>query len=188
MGDSGTVQNGTYRFNPAAPGEEHVYGSCSPGWHATSAHQTALDRWITFVRSEGIERVCCLMVGRHLADGRANIARYEDAFGPENVCHTPMPDRQLVDADRLRAEILPFIEAGVEAGEPVVVHGLSGLCRTGQVLAAWLVYGRGYAPTDAVDAVFETGRDPAPAVEDGTATRAELFDVLGGLASHGSDR
>lgn len=187
MGDSGTVHE-IHRFSPAGPDEEYVYGSCCPGWHATGDHRTAVDRWITFMQSEGIERVCCLMAGRHLDDGDANLAQYENAFGPDNVCHAPTPDRRLVDTALLRTEILPFVEAGVDTGEPVVVHGLSGLCRTGQVLVAWLVYGRGYPPTEAVDTVFETGRDPTTAIEHGNATRAELFDVLGTLADHGGDQ
>jgi protein-tyrosine phosphatase len=187
MGNLGPVRDDAHRFSPAAPDEQYVYGSCCPGWHAGGDHQTALDRWISFMQSEGIERVCCLMAGRHLDDQEANVAKYEEAFGAENVRHTPVPDRQLVDADRLRTEILPFIEAGVEAGQPVVVHCLSGVCRTGQVLAAWLVYGRGYAPTEAVDTVLEMGRDPTAAVDHGNATRAELFEVFGTLVDRSDD-
>jgi hypothetical protein len=66
-----------------------------------------------------------------------------------------------------------------EADERVVVHGLAGLGRTGQVLAAWLVAHHEYRPHEAVDTVREMGRDPAVAIEGGDATHHELLDMLG---------
>jgi protein-tyrosine phosphatase len=36
----------------------------------------------------------------------------------------------------------------------------SGVGRTGQVLAAWLVCGRGFSPQEAIAAVKQTGRSP----------------------------
>ncbi|PSQ30069.1 protein phosphatase, partial [Halobacteriales archaeon SW_10_68_16] len=104
---------------------------------------------------------------------------YHEAFGSENVRHVPMADRRLVDPDRVREEVLPFLREAVEADERVVVHGLSGLGRTGQVLAAWLVAYHEYRPHEAVDTVMEMGRDPAIAVDFGDATRLELLEVLG---------
>jgi len=172
---------GAHRLSPAAPDEQYVYGSCSPGWHSAGDHDAALDQWIEQMRSAGIERVCCLLPGRHLDDG-LNVDRYQEAFGAERVVHTPVPDGSLVGVRQLRGEILPFLAEGVAADEPAVVHCLSGLCRTGQVLAAWLIHGRGYEPTGAVDAVLETGRDPTIAVTEGNATRADLFDLLGAVA------
>lgn len=171
-----------HRFSPAAPEEEYVYGSCSPGWHSAADHETCLDQWIEFMESQEIERVCCLMAGRHLDADGANLAKYERAFGAGNVLHTPVPDQRLVPVDRLCEEILPFIEGSVEKEQSVVVQGLTGVERTGQVLAAWLIYGRSYDPIAAVDTVIEAGRDPTAAVEAGNATRSELFELLGRLA------
>lgn len=171
-----------HRFSPAAPDEPYVYGSCSPGWHSAADQETSVEEWISFVESRGVERVCCLLAGRHLDGAAGALSQYEAAFGPENVLHTPVPERRLVDADALRDRILPFLERSVEAGQPVVVQSLTGVCRTGQVLAAWLIYGRGYGPTAAVDTLAETGRDPTAVVEDGPATRSELFALLRGLS------
>lgn len=176
MAEQGMGRRDAHRFSPAAPDEQYVYGSCSPGWHSAGDHEQCLDQWLSFMRARGIERVCCLLAGRHLES--ANLDRYRAAFGEERVRHTPVAEGGLVDTELLRAEILPFLEASVAANEPVVVHGLSGLSRTGQVLAAWLIYGRGYEPTAAVDAVLETGRDPTTTVEHGSATRADLFELL----------
>jgi len=184
MGERERETESAHRFSPAAPDEEFVYGSCSPGWHSAADHQTCVEQWISFVQSEEIERVCCLLAGRHLEEQESNVTRYREAFGEQRVLHAPVPDRQLVDIQQLQEEILPFIEEGVRAGEPVVVQGLSGLSRTGQVLASWLIYGRDYGPTDAVDAVIRSGRDPTAAVGTGDVTRADLFDLLGEMAQH----
>jgi hypothetical protein len=59
-----------------------------------------------------------------------------------------------------------------------VVHGLSGLGRTGQVLAGWLAYDRGYRSDRAVRIVQECGRDPTITVTDRTVTEQDLFELL----------
>jgi protein-tyrosine phosphatase len=179
MGDHGMGQRDAHRFSPAAPDEQYVYGACSPGWHSAGDHEERLEQWIEFMRSAGIERVCCLLAGRHVDE---QFSEYRAAFGEDNVVHAPIADGDLVDVERLRTEIFPFLEASVQADEPVVVHSLSGLSRTGQVLAAWLIHWHGYDPTDAVDTVLETGRDPTAAVEHGNATRSDLFALLGEIA------
>lgn len=187
MGSREPSPETAHRFSPAAPEEAYVYGSCSPGWHSAADQDTCIEQWISFVESEGIERVCCLLAGRHLKEERANVGKYEAAFGPSRVLHAPVPERTLVDADRLRTEILPFIEEGVEAGEPVVVQCLTGMGRTGQVLAAWLIYGRGYGSVEAIDAVIESGRDPTAVVDHGDVTRADLLERLADIDSRGDE-
>lgn len=178
MGEHGRGQQDAHRFNPAAPDEEYVYGSCSPGWHSAGDHEDSLEQWIDFMQSAGIERVCCLLAGRHLDDQYANLTKYRETFGDQGVKHTPIADGELVDVERLHGEIFPFLEAAVEENEPVVVHSLAGLSRTGQVLAAWLIHWHEYDPVEAVDTVLETGRDPTAAVDRGNATRSELFELL----------
>jgi len=168
-----------HRFAPAAPDEDVVYGACCPGWHSAASHEEAIDQWLDHMQDAGIERVCCLLTGRQLDAHDANIGRYREAFGAEKVCHAPVPDHRLADVGTLRGDILPFLDEAVAAEEPVVVHCLAGIGRTGHVLAAWLVYGRGYTLHDAIETVREVGRDPLAPVEHGNATRQDLLDSLG---------
>lgn len=170
-----------YRFSPAAPAEEYVFGSCTPGWHSTTTNETAVDEWLSFVQSEGIERVCCLLAGSSAEVRDSAFGRYYEVFGPSNVCHAPTADHHLVRRERLVETVLPFLRESVEQESPAVVHCLSGIGRTGQVLAAWLVAARGCSPEEAIETVRETGRDPFAVVERGNATEAELFDLLNSL-------
>ena len=174
-----TLLEDAHRFAPAAPGESLVHGACSPGWHSVGDHETVVDDWIDAMQSHGIERVVGLLSGRQLDRPEGTVGRYRAAFGPAAVRHVPVPDQHLADAATLQEEVLPFLDAADEAAAPVVVHCLTGIGRTGQVLAAWLVWGRGYDPHDAIDAVTEMGRDPAEAVREDNATRWELLDLLG---------
>lgn len=182
MSNSGPMVADAHRFAPAAPDETVVYGACCPGWHSVGTHEAALDQWISFMQDSGIERVCCLLTGRQLDAHDANIGRYETAFGSENVRHAPVPDHRLADFDTLEDDVLPFLDAADAAGEPVVVHCLAGIGRTGHVLAAWLVAGRGYDAHRAIETVREMGRDPFEPVEHGNATRQDLLDLLGLVA------
>jgi hypothetical protein len=172
----GSVHDDAHRFAPAAPHEEHVFGACSPGWHSVAGHDTAVAQWIEFMRDRHVDRVCCLLPGTRTEARESGLDRYEDAFA--HVRHAPLASRRLADADRLRADVLPFLSAAVAADERVVVHGLSGLGHTGQVLAAWLVSHHGYPPDEAVSTVGQMGRDPTETVAYGPDTRAELLEVL----------
>lgn len=177
----GSVHNDAYRFGPAAPHEEHVFGAACPGWHSVGSHGTVVTRWIEFMLDQDIDRVLCLLpVGRG-GEGVA-LTRYREAFGRSNVKHTPVPNRRLVGVDDLRGDILPFLADADETGDRVVVHCLAGLGRTGQVLAAWLVFRHDYRPHEAVDTVMRMGRDPTEIVDRGDATRHELLTVLANVA------
>lgn len=167
-----------HRFAPAAPDEEFVYGASCPGWHSTAERSDAVKEWISFVQDRGIERVLCLLSGTQLDRTEASTGRYVRAFGGENVEHVPIADHHLADVETLEDEILPFLEESVETGRPVVVHCLAGIGRTGHVLAAWLVYGRGYDPVDAIETVTEMGRSPGDAEDTGNARRGELHELL----------
>ncbi len=178
MGQSGGITNDAHRFAPAAPEEEVVYGACSPGWHSAADHTAALDEWISFMQKAGVTRVCCLVPGRTLDDHDANVGRYRAEFGAQNVCHAPIPHDRLPDPALLRDEILPFLRASADRGDPVVIHSVSGLGRTGYVLAAWLVADRGYGALEAIETVTEMGRDPLEPVTRGEETRRDLLDLL----------
>lgn len=176
MGVSHTLN--AHRFAPAGPREEYVFGACAPGWHSAAGHEAALDDWIEFMTEHDVKRVCCLLPGRQLDTGGANIDRYEDAFGEQRVCHAPVPDYRLVSRQQLNEEIIPFLAAARNAEERVVVHCLAGIGRTGQALAAWLIHSRDYGPDRAIETVTEKGRDPRDAVRTNNASERELYELL----------
>lgn len=171
-----------YRFGPAAPEEEHVYGACCPGWHSTAEHADAVDEWVDFMEGRGIDRVCCLLSGDQLGSTDADAGKYGRSFGPENVLHAPVADHHLADAETLETVLFPFIDDAVAKDERVVVHCLAGIGRTGHVLAAWLVHGRDYDPVDAIETVEEMGRSPGEAESAGNARRGELYELLAHFA------
>jgi len=171
-----------HRFAPAALGEEYVYGACCPGWHSTADREDAIEEWIGFMRDRGIERVCCLLSGDQLDGTAANATRYREAFGYEKVRHVPIADHYLAEEPTLADRVLPFLSTAVRREEPVVVHCLAGIGRTGHVLAAWLVAGRDYDPVDAIETVESMGRSPAAAVDSGNARRGELHELLSAFA------
>ncbi|WP_262178118.1 protein-tyrosine phosphatase family protein [Haloarcula laminariae] len=171
-----------HRFAPAAPDETFVYGACTPGWHSAAGRDEAIDDWVEFMRAEGIERVCCLLTGCQLDDRGAVLDHYAATFGEANVLHAPVRDHHLVPESVLVDEILPFLADSRAAEEPVVVHCLAGIGRTGQALAAWLVYNRDYGPRRAIETVREQGREPADAVQAGNATEDELLSLLSTVA------
>ncbi len=178
----GPVHDDAYRFAPAAPREEHVFGASAPGWHSTCGHRVAVDRWIAFMQDQGIDRVCCLLSLSRSDARESHLNQYSEWFGDGNVRHVPLADRRLADPEPLQRDVLPFLADTARADERVVVHGLSGLGRTGQVLAAWLVARGGYDPDGAVDAVTSMGRDPVGGFGDREGTREALVGVLGEFA------
>lgn len=178
MGSSGISVDDIHRFSPAAPGEKHVYGACSPYWHSACENDVAVEQWLSFVQSEDIERVCCLLAGREKEMRETSLQKYQEVFGDANVCHAPTRDKHLIEHDTLAETILPFLAESVRKETAVVVHCLSGIGRTGQVLAAWLVAARGYEPGDAIETVKRTGRDPTVALEREDTTEEDLYELL----------
>jgi hypothetical protein len=169
-----------HRFAPAAPDGDLVYGACCPGWHSAASHGDALDDWVAFMRRHDVARICCLLPGGESEDSRSFLERYRREF--DAVLHAPLLDYQLADRTLLADKILPFLDDAVAADDRVVVHCLAGIGRTGQVLAAWLVDDRGYAPERAIETVESTGRYPREPVEAGNATTEELENLLATFA------
>jgi protein-tyrosine phosphatase len=166
------------RFAPAAPDERTVYGAAAPGFGAGPPGVDAVDGWAAAMRSEGVDRVCCLLSDDQVAGYDDLLGRYRAAFGDDAVLHAPVADHHLAAEATLTDEVLPFFRAADDAGERVVAHCLAGVGRTGHVLAAWLVHARGYDPESALDTVRETGRRPRDAVAADNATAAELLALL----------
>jgi protein-tyrosine phosphatase len=171
-----------HRFAPAAPEEPIVHGAAAPAWDPVptgrSPDDDPVDTWIDAMATRGIERVCVLLTDRQLERYDRLLDRYRVAFGDHAVRHVPIEDHHLADPDVVIDAVLPFFADADAAGEPVVTHCLAGIGRTGHVLAAWLVGGRGIEPGEAVRTVSETGRDPREAIAAGNATEADLEALL----------
>jgi protein-tyrosine phosphatase len=166
------------RFAPAAPDEPTVHGAAAPGFGAPTPGADSVEAWLDTMRSESVDRVCCLLSDEQLTSYDDLLGRYRAAFGDDAVLHAPVPDHHLAAEATLTGEVLPFFRAADDAGERVVAHCLAGVGRTGHVLAAWLVHARRHEPAEALDTVRETGRRPRDAVASGNATDEHLLALL----------
>jgi protein-tyrosine phosphatase len=149
----------TYNFAPASQEETLVFGAGRPG-HPLDANipDVVVETWLDFMEAHEIKAVCCLLDKRQLDFYHSNLLEaYKKRFGAENVCFAPIPDFALADEKLLLGTILPFLAAVSGRGDRVVVHCSAGMGRTGHVLCAWLVYGRGMSNQAALDAVCASG-------------------------------
>lgn len=144
-----------YKFAPASKQESIAFGSARPGY----LEQQVQD-WIEYMQGQKIKRVCCLLPQKQLAPYSDLLGTYAREFGSQQVCWAPIEDFTLADPETLTGKILPFLLVADRQDEKVVVHCSGGVGRTGHVLAAWLVRGRGFSNQAAIQAVKQTGRNP----------------------------
>ncbi len=167
-----------YGFRAAFDGENIVFGAQRPGYPLKNVGEDEAREWIDFMKGNGIRRVVCLLPQEQLEYYASPLLDvYEKEFGRENVLWAPVEDFHLCDKETFR-KILYFLKDADDKGEKVVVHCSGGLGRTGHVLAAWLVFGRGFSIEDALNAVGRAGRDPYEAVRCGNAEENDLIDIL----------
>ncbi len=148
-----------YKFAPASEHEPIVFGSARPGYSNKQVNE-----WTEFMQNQDIQRVCCLLPESQLRRYSNLLDVYRQTFGLDQVCWTPIEDFHFADPEILIHQILPFLALANQHQEKVVVHCSGGIGRTGHVLAAWLVAGRGLSNQDAIAAVKQTGRNPYEAV------------------------
>jgi protein-tyrosine phosphatase len=148
-----------YKFSAASETELIVFGSARPKYSSEK-----VDEWIEFMQNQQIKRVCCLLPESQLAHYSNLLEVYRQTFGMEQVCWAPIEDFYFADLDLLIHQILPFLATADQKNERVVVHCSGGIGRTGHVLAAWLVAGRGFSHKAAIAAVQRTGRNPYEAI------------------------
>jgi protein-tyrosine phosphatase len=148
-----------YKFAAASEREPIVFGAARPGY---ANHQ--VQEWIQFMQAQSIQHICCLLTETHLNRYADLLGTYRKVFGPHQICWAPVKDFSFVDANLLMHQILPFLAAANQKNEKVVVHCSGGMGRTGHVLAAWLIAGRGFSKTSAIAAVSQMGRNPREAV------------------------
>lgn len=144
-----------YRFSAASEHELIVFGSAKPGYSDQKVCE-----WIEFMKGQGVQRVCCLLPAGQLAPYSNLLETYQQLFGNHHVCWSPVIDFELVDLNPLTQKILPFLSEADQNHEKTVVHCGGGIGRTGHILAAWLVYGRGFSNQAAIAAVKKMGRNP----------------------------
>jgi protein-tyrosine phosphatase len=163
-----------FRLGPATHTESIVFGAQGPAYSVLRVSD-----WITYMQTQGIRRVCCLLHDAQLSSYKEDLlATYRREFGAEHVCWAPIADYHLCDVGLLKERILPFLKEADSRSEPVVVHCQGGRGRAGHVLAAWLVFGRGFTVEDAITAVKEMGRNPHEAADWGNATPEDLHLLL----------
>lgn len=165
-----------YKFAAAWKHEPIVYGASRPGYLDSEVHN-----WIEFMKRQGIQRVCCLLPDNQLANYRDLLGTYQREFGNQQVCWAPIEDFHLSDLETLTTKILPFLAKAEQQAEKVVVHCSGGIGRTGHVLAAWLVSGRGLSNKAAIAAVMRTGRNPYEAAIAAIVSGQNPLKVVGNL-------
>lgn len=153
-----------YRFAPASEHESIVFGSARPGYGDRHVNE-----WIEFMQRQGIKRVCCLLAESQLRRYSNLLDIYRQTFGRDRnghdrTCWAPIEDFHLAAPEVLIHQILPFLAAADQNQEKVVVHCSGGIGRTGHILAAWLIAGRGFSKEAAIAAVKRTGKNPYEAV------------------------
>ena len=148
-----------YKFAPASENETIVFGSARPGYSNEQVNE-----WIEFMQNQGIKQVCCLLSTSQLNYYANLLEVYQQNFGCNQICWAPIEDFCLVDRETLIQQILPFLVAANQNQQRVVVHCSGGVGRTGQILTAWLVAGRGWSHQEAIAAVQKTGRNPHEAI------------------------
>ncbi|MGF1522201.1 MAG: dual specificity protein phosphatase family protein [Leptolyngbyaceae cyanobacterium] len=148
-----------YKFVSASENELIVFGCARPGYS-----DEQVNKWIEFMHNQNVKRVCCLLTEFQLIRYTNLLEAYRQTFGIDRVCWTPIYDFDFVKPKILIHQILPFLAAANQNEEKVVVHCSGGAGRTGHILAAWLVAGRGLSNQAAIAAVKKTGKNPYEAV------------------------
>ncbi len=70
-----------YKFSAASERELIGFGSAKPGY----SNQKVCE-WIEFMKSRGIQRVCCLLPTGQLALYSNLLETYQQAFGNHHIC------------------------------------------------------------------------------------------------------
>ncbi|HEY9641025.1 MAG TPA: dual specificity protein phosphatase family protein [Coleofasciculaceae cyanobacterium] len=148
-----------YKFAAASESEPIVFGAARPGYSNKKVNE-----WVEFMQSQEIKRICCLLPESQLVRYANLLDVYRQTFGVDQVCWAPIEDFYFADPRLLIDQILPFLATANQNNERVVVHCSGGIGRTGHVLAAWLVAGRGLSREAAIAAVKRTGRNPHEAI------------------------
>jgi len=179
MSDADAYNQTPYNFGPASEGEKIVFGAARPAFGRSVITDADASEWLGFMKARKIKRICCLLSQDQIEGYGLDLPSiYKQALGQVRVCWSPISDGHLAAVEQLTGVILPFLDAAEKGGEKVVVHCSAGMGRTGFVLAAWLVHGRGLNPQEALEQVRLTGRNPTEAVEWGNVSIEDVQQLL----------
>jgi hypothetical protein len=73
-----------YKFAAAQQDEPIVFGASKPGYS-----NQKVDVWISFMKEQGIKKVCCLLCQKQLTRYSNLLGIYQQQFGEDNVCWAP---------------------------------------------------------------------------------------------------
>lgn len=170
-----------FGFGPSSREDEFVFGAQRPGFPDKFVQKQVVDNWMDYMKKQGISRIVCLLSEEELAYyptlPGGLLGLYAEVFGPDDVLWAPTLDRRLCSGEALE-HICYFLRAGMLNGKKTVVHCSAGQGRTGQVLAAWLIYNYSISERKALSVVEALQRSPREAVFHRTATEADLLNVL----------
>lgn len=161
-----------HRFDAASDRETIVFGSSRPGYPSNEVPRETVAEWIKNLQDASLKRILCLLDERQLSYYEDLAGDYRRGFGASKVLMAPVPDYQLATCELMDQTILPFLFQADKAHEACLVHCSGGYGRTGHVLAAWLVAGRGMTPEAAILQVKRHGRSPAEALNGNEAELA----------------
>lgn len=175
-----------FNFSPASRDETMVFGAARPGYQMNKdIPDSVVTKWVDFMKANGIGAVCCLLCPEQINFYKSELSTtYQTCFGAENVCSAPIADYTFANEILLTTTILPFLSASVGRCRKVVVHCSAGMGRTGHVLAAWLVYGRGLSNQSAVKAVCSSGGQRSPCEAADKNTLDAILDTCRSAREH----
>ncbi len=171
-----------FGFGPCSREDEYVYGAQRPGFPGKFVQKQLIDQWLGLMRKQEISRVVCLLpeeeLGYYPTITGGLLGAYVEAFGEGSVLWAPTKDRSLLSGEAVK-HICIFLYDALNSGQKTVIHCSAGLGRTGQALAAWLVFYHNLSERKAIRTVEELNRSPMEAVFHRNATEADLLKVLG---------
>jgi protein-tyrosine phosphatase len=170
-----------FGFGAPLPEEDHVYGARRPGYPGKFVQTQLVDEWLAFMKKQGIGRLICMLSDEELSyyptlpGGLLGV--YTETFGRDNVLWAPTQDKHLCSGEAVK-HICYFLQRGVSEGQKTVIHCSAGLGRTGQALAAWLIYNYDMTERKALKTLEALNRSPREAVFYGAADEADLLQLL----------
>ena len=143
-------------FGPAWT-DSIVFGSQRPGYYSDERpiKQSSIEKWIEFMKENGIKRVVCLL-DKKLEYYDELLGAYSEIFGKQNVCSAKITDFDICSPELLNDVIIPFLNESISEELPTVVHCSAGSGRTGHILSSWRYYHHDVDVETSLNSLFES--------------------------------